>query len=79
MAKNRNWTQDSDSGQIQVKGGHWNLLLVKATDSGHEWGISVKTSEEIADFTFISPWSKIRSYAVITTIPTQWAKIKKGD
>jgi hypothetical protein len=75
-ANNRsNWTRDSDSGQIQVKAGHWNLLLVKATDSKHEWGISVKTVEEISDFTFTSPWSKIRPCAVITT---KWANMKKG-
>ncbi len=80
LAKNRtNWVQDSHNGQIQVKGGHWNLLLVKATENQHEWGISVKTTEEIFDFTFTSPWSKIRPYAVATRkVSTKWAHIKKG-
>ncbi len=81
VAKNRtNWVQDSDSGQIQVKGGHWNLLLVKATENQHEWGISVKTVEGIYDFTFTSPWAKIRPYAVVTrNISTKWANIKRGE
>ncbi len=75
VAKHRNWVRDSDSGQIQVKAGHWNLLLVKATESQHEWGISVKTVKEICDFTFTSPWSGIRPD---TAIATTWARIKKG-
>ncbi len=81
VAKNRtNWVQDSDSGQIQVKGGHWNLLLVKATENQHEWGISVKTVEGIYDFTFTSPWAKIRPYAVVTrNISITWANIKRGE
>ena len=74
-AKNKmNWTQDADSGQIHVKAGRWNLLLVKATENQHEWGISVKTVQEVSDFTFISPWSKIRQRAMMTT---KWASIKK--
>jgi hypothetical protein len=78
IAKNRtNWVQDSHSGQIQVKGGCWNLLLVKATDNEHEWGISVKTVEEISDFTFTSPWSNILQHAMIKNISTKWASIKK--
>jgi len=80
LAKNRtNWVRDSHSGQIQVKGGHWNLLLVKATENQHEWGISAKTAEEIADLTFTSPWSKLRPHAAVTrNISTKWASIKKG-
>lgn len=73
-AKNKmNWTQDVDSGQIQVKAGRWNLLLVKATENQHEWGISVKTVQEISDFTFTSPWSKIHQHATMTS---KWARIK---
>jgi len=81
LAKNRtNWVQDSHSGQTQVKGGRWNLLLVKATENQHEWGISVKTTEEVADFIFSSPWSKILPHATATrNISTRWASIKKGD
>ena len=81
LARNRtNWVQDSHSGQTQVKGGRWYFLLVKATENEHEWGISVKTTEEIADFTFSSPWSKIRPYAVAPrNVATKWASIKKGD
>ena len=75
VAKHRNWVQDSDSGEFQVKAGRWNLLLVKATESQHEWGISVKTVEEISDFAFASPWSKIRPYMAITT---EWVSIKTG-
>jgi hypothetical protein len=76
VAKHRNWVQDSDSGQIQVKAGHWNLLLVKATESQHEWGISVKTVEEVSDLTFTSPWSKVRPFAAIAT---EWARIRFSD
>ena len=78
LAKNRkNWVQDSNSGEIQVKAGHWNLLLVKATDSRHEWGISVKTVDEISDFAFASPWSRIRPYTMtMRSISTAWANIK---
>jgi len=72
-----NWTQDSHSGQVQVKSGRWNLLLIKSTDNKHEWGISVKTVEEIADFTFTSPWTKIRPHAVIKNISTTWSSLKK--
>jgi hypothetical protein len=76
VAEHRNWVQDSDSGETYVKAGHWNLLLVKATESQHEWGISVKTVEEISDFTFTAPWSKIRPFTAITT---KWAEIKMGQ
>ena len=75
-ATHRNWVQDSDTGEIHIKAGNWNLLLVKATESKHEWGISVKTVEEVSDFTFISPWSKIRPFTAITT---KWAEIKEGQ
>jgi len=75
-AADQDWAAgNGGSGKANVKGAAWNILIVKATETGGEWGISTQVDPVPNDVDNVGP-SQLFAVESMGKLSTTWSSIK---